>query len=153
MSISHSTSSALAVLDTNVILDWLVFDQPSCQPIIESMAKGCVQWIGTQAMRDELAHVLSRQLLAAWAPDETRIWRAWDRFCKMVAPPEPGFSQLLRCTDVDDQKFIDLALQQGQWLLSRDRAVLKLARRAAPWGVRIATPEKWFRDHERESYA
>jgi hypothetical protein len=39
--------------------------------------------------------------------------------------------------------FIDLALQLGGALLSRDRAVLKLARRARALGLTIATPEVW----------
>jgi predicted nucleic acid-binding protein len=49
----------------------------------------------------------------------------------------------LRCTDPDDQKFIDAAIVSAQWLISRDRAVLKLARRAAALGLRIVTPERW----------
>ena len=49
-----------------------------------------------------------------------------------------------RCTDPDDQKFIDLALSlPGATLLSRDRAVLKLARRARPLGMTIVTPQAW----------
>jgi hypothetical protein len=40
--------------------------------------------------------------------------------------------------------FIDLALSQGaRWLLSRDRALLKLARKAAVSGLLIQTPEAW----------
>ena len=39
---------------------------------------------------------------------------------------------------------LDLALQLGRCtLLSRDRAVLRLARRAAPWGVSILAPQRW----------
>jgi predicted nucleic acid-binding protein len=50
----------------------------------------------------------------------------------------------LRCTDPSDQKFVDLALSvSGTWLFSRDRAVLKLARRAAPLGCRIVEPGRW----------
>ena len=52
--------------------------------------------------------------------------------------------QRLRCTDADDQMFIDLAVShRARWLLSRDRAVLKLARRAAKQGVLIMPPEAW----------
>jgi predicted nucleic acid-binding protein len=42
-----------------------------------------------------------------------------------------------RCTDPDDQKFIDLAASRtGSLLLSRDRAVLKLARKLSTLGLR-----------------
>jgi predicted nucleic acid-binding protein len=50
----------------------------------------------------------------------------------------------LRCTDADDQKFIDLACAApARWLVSRDRAVLKLRRRAATDGLVIVTPDGW----------
>jgi predicted nucleic acid-binding protein len=51
----------------------------------------------------------------------------------------------MRCTDTDDQKFIDLALAHGaRWLLSRDRAVLKLGRRTRVLGLEVLTPEIWL---------
>jgi predicted nucleic acid-binding protein len=50
----------------------------------------------------------------------------------------------LRCTDPDDQMFVDLAHAAGaRWLVSRDRAVLRLARRAAAFGIAITAPEGW----------
>jgi predicted nucleic acid-binding protein len=52
----------------------------------------------------------------------------------------------LRCTDPDDQMFVDLALEAGaRWLVSRDRAVLRLARPALPLGLAIVAPERWRR--------
>jgi predicted nucleic acid-binding protein len=57
---------------------------------------------------------------------------------------EPPPVHTLRCTDVDDQKFIDLAIAtSARWLVTRDRALLKRARRAAPLGLSIATPVQW----------
>ena len=63
----------------------------------------------------------------------------------MLVPARPPALTLpLRCTDPEDQMFIDLAVQLGgATLLSRDRAVLKLARRAQAYGVSILTPERW----------
>jgi predicted nucleic acid-binding protein len=50
----------------------------------------------------------------------------------------------LQCSDRDDQKFLALAHAEGaRWLLSRDRAVLKLARRAKHFGILISVPERW----------
>jgi predicted nucleic acid-binding protein len=50
----------------------------------------------------------------------------------------------MRCTDPDDQVFIDLALAcKARWLLSKDRALLKLARRARALGLSIQPPASW----------
>jgi predicted nucleic acid-binding protein len=55
-----------------------------------------------------------------------------------------------RCSDPDDQKFIELAAaSRAQGLISKDRAVLKLRRRCAPY-FRIMTPaeaEHWLAMH------
>jgi predicted nucleic acid-binding protein len=51
----------------------------------------------------------------------------------------------MRCTDADDQKFIDLALaERAVALLSADRAVLRLARRASAWGLAITRASAWL---------
>jgi len=133
------------VLDTNAVLDWLVFRHPCCAGWSACFAAGRARWIASAAMRVELAHVLARPALAAWRPEPAAVWAAWDRLAEMldVAPPA-GPAGRLRCTDPDDQKFIDLALARGaRWLVSRDRAVLKLARRTRPLGLDVLTPQAW----------
>ncbi len=131
------------VLDTNVIFDWMVFRNPGCAPLVAALEAGRLQWIATTAMRDELAHVLSRGVASAYSPDWTQIDVTWNRLARLVEPPLPTLLPRLRCTDTDDQKFIDLALHQARWLISRDRAVLKLGKRAAALGVTFTTPERW----------
>jgi predicted nucleic acid-binding protein len=133
------------VLDTNVVLDWLVFRHPACMPLEQALADGRLHWLASPAMRDELAHVLGRGVGAAWAPDLAELWATWERWARATDPvAASGGAARLRCTDADDQKFIDLALAHGaRWLLSRDRAVLRLARRARPLGLDVLTPEAW----------
>ena len=138
------THKASVVLDTNVVLDWLVFRNPQCEPLTQAIEEGHLRWLVTEPMRDELAHVLGRGVVDAWAPNQTQLWESWRRLSKRVPSPETtGDSLRLRCTDPDDQKFVDLALSSAQWLISRDRAVLKLARQAQRLGLRVATPERW----------
>jgi predicted nucleic acid-binding protein len=133
------------VLDTNVVMDWLVFGNPACLPLAQALAARSMRWLATAAMRDELSHVLARGVAAAWEPDLDTLWKAWNQHVTEVpAVAASGAASRLRCTDCDDQKFIDLALVHGaQWLLSRDRAVLKLARRSRAFGLEIVTPEGW----------
>jgi len=133
------------VLDTNAVLDWLVFRHPACALWTERLSSGSVRWLVSSAMHDELARVLARGAARAWDADPRSLWSAWDRLSQTLdAPPLSGAATRLRCTDPDDQKFIDLALGHGaRWLVSRDRAVLRLARRARPLGLDIVTPETW----------
>ena len=135
----------LAVLDTNVVLDWLLFRNPECDTLATAIVSGDVRWIATPAMRDELAHVLGRGHLGAWAPDLPAIWSQWERHCRESPAPQPtGPAGRLRCSDADDQKFIDLAVAaRARWLVSRDRAVLKLARRLREHGVAVIPPGAW----------
>ncbi len=134
----------LLVLDTNVVLDWLVFRDAGCSALGQALTGGLVRWIATEAMRDELAHVLARGSLDAWSPDLPAVWTHWDRWASIVPAPPSLPPSLPRCTDPDDQKFIDLGIHLGaSALLSRDRAVLSCARGARALGLTILTPAAW----------
>jgi len=138
-------ASPVVVLDTNVVLDWLVFRDPGCDMLRDALATGAVRWCASAAMRGELAHVLGRGVARVWEPDIAALWTQWDLCCTELAEASsPSASPRLRCSDPDDQMFIDFALAHGaRWLLSNDRAVLKLARRACPFGLDIVTPAGW----------
>ena len=140
-----TAAPAAVVLDTNAVLDWLVFCHPACASWTARLSAGLVRWIATDAMRREFARVLQRPTFDAWCPHPHAVWDAWDRWAEMRNPSLPtGMTGRLRCTDPDDQKFIDLALaDRARWLISRDRAVLKLGRRTRPLGLAVLTPESW----------
>lgn len=140
-----NSDSPIAVLDTNVVLDWLLFLDPQCAALQQALTSAALRWVATSEMRDELTHVLGRGHLDRWHPDLPLLGSQWDKYCVEVPVPSPAsHATRLRCTDADDQKFIDLALACGaRWLLSRDRAVLKLARKAQARGLTIQTPGAW----------
>lgn len=131
------------VLDTNVVLDWLVFRDASTAALGAAVDAGAARWLATGAMRDELTTVIARGGFARWEPDVDAVLAAWDR-CVVAAeqsPPAPGWN----CTDPDDQKFLDLAVHaRAAALLTRDRALLAFARRAAPLGLWIGPPAAWL---------
>ena len=133
------------VLDTNIVLDWLVFRNPEFASLQAAIHSGEVRWLATADMRQELAYVLAGGRFDRWTPDIPALWAAWDRHCLEVARPVASSSVgWPRCTDPDDQKFIDLAIaESAQWLVSRDRAVLKVARRLRPFGVEVVVPLQW----------
>ena len=132
------------VLDTQVVLDWLVFRDPSCCELGRTLIQARLIWCATPNMYEELMHVLERGVGAAWHPDLAMIAETFDRYAHIVSPEPPCAKHLMRCTDPDDQMFLDLALAvKARWLLSRDRAVLALARRARGHGVDVLTPQNW----------
>jgi putative PIN family toxin of toxin-antitoxin system len=120
------------VLDTNVVLDLLVFGDPRTSGLRAALEQGAVRWLATAAMRDELAHVLVYPNLAARVADARQILQAFDAQAQCVAAPVIA---PVRCRDPDDQKFIDLAVAHEGLLLSKDNEVLRLTKRLAQLNV------------------
>jgi uncharacterized protein len=139
------SSSRRVVIDTQTVLDWQFFRNPTCAGWPAPGPHW--QWVATAAMRDELVHVLKRGFGKRWALPSESVLAFFDDHAQLMEPATPAAAtaRALRCTDPDDQKFIDLALVQGaQWLVSRDRAVLKLRHRAwAMTGLQIVSPADW----------
>ena len=52
------------VLDTNIVLDLLVFRDPATAELGQDLASGMFEWLATAPMRDELERVLAYPKLA-----------------------------------------------------------------------------------------
>lgn len=142
------------VLDTNVLLDWLVFDDPATRAIGQAVERGHMAWLQCPGTNKEFEHMVRHASLARWQPDVDRCIAALVRLGHCVETPARGHRVALRCSDADDQVFVDLALaHQARWLVSRDRAVLKLARRARPLGLQIVTPPVWAQEFSTATLA
>jgi len=136
----------LTVLDTQAVLDWLYFSDPVTLHWEAWRQAGQWQWVAGVAMRDELGYVLGRGGLPAGKGMAAQaLMDAFDARARILHEPAPTLAPPLRCTDPDDQKFIDFAVaHHTTWLVSRDRAVLKLKRRAlVAHGVHILPPAAW----------
>ncbi|KQY79784.1 MULTISPECIES: putative toxin-antitoxin system toxin component, PIN family [Roseateles] len=143
--LSPTDTRPTIVVDTQVVLDWLVFNDARVQSLAAALKSGGLRWLVAPAMRDEIRHVLGRGVAASYAPDLALIEASFDAHSEATAAAEP--SPRLVCRDPDDQKFIDLALACGaRWLVSRDKALLALARRARLRGLLIVKPELWTPD-------
>ena len=126
------------VLDTNVWLDWLVFDDPAIVPIREAHAAERVEILIDAACEAELERALGYDL-GKRVIDVAACLAECRRVAKRIesALLEAERARLPACRDPDDQKFLEATLAAGaEFLLTRDRALLKLA---APF--RILTPE------------
>ena len=134
------TATAL-VLDTNIVLDLWVFDDPQAASLREALDAGALRWLATAAMREELARVLGypqiAQRLHARARAPEAVLAQWDRHAQLQ-PPAPKAPYT--CKDADDQKFIDLAVQHQAALHSKDAQVLCMKNRLARCGVALNPP-------------
>lgn len=131
------------VLDTNVVLDLLVFEDRHCGKLCTALATGRARWHATPRMRCEFDLVLARPAFARWNANRAGAAAGWANWATMIEALEPS-APSLRCRDPDDQMFLDLARQLGPCcLLSRDTEVLRLKRPASRFGVHIATPAEF----------
>ena len=142
--VSDGAQAPRAVLDTNILLDWLVFRDPGIADLAAAITNGRVTWLACPPMRDELAHMLSHHSLVRWQHDPAAALAIFDAYAQLQNPPQTDQASPLRCSDPDDQIFIELAVaQRARWLFTHDRALLKLARRAVARGVVILRPADW----------
>lgn len=119
-------------MDTNVWLDWLVFEDPVIQPLRQVVADGASVFIDAQGLA-ELARALGYRL-GRWSLDVAAQERALAA-CRDIArvferdPGRAPEAPLPTCRDPDDQKFLELARDcAADILITHDRALLELAR-------------------------
>lgn len=118
------------VIDTNIVLDAFVFNDAAAQPLRDGLHRGTLRWLATQPMRDELERVLAYpqivKRLQYYALQAEAVLARFDAHAQLQ-PVAPKAS--VTCKDTDDQKFIDLAVAHRCLLLSKDQAVLCMAKR------------------------
>lgn len=128
------------VLDTNIVLDVLVFGDPVAAPVARGLSEGTLRWLATLEMREELARVLDYPKLAPRVAFHrgaaVQVLEDFDRHACLVDVPAKA---PLTCGDPDDQKFIDLAIAHRCTLLSKDGEVLRMKKRLAKLEVVAAS--------------
>ena len=126
------------VLDTNIALDLLVFDDPACRPLAAALRRGELRWLATAAMRKEFARVLGYPLIAARLAqrglEAGAVLAAFDALAHAAAPADAA---PCRCSDPDDQMFVNLAVAHQALLLSKDQAVLSMRKSLAALTVPV----------------
>ena len=128
------------VLDTNIVLDLWLYVDPATPDLLEALTSKRVDWVATQAMRDELErvlaypHIVLRMQKGGLVAEE--VLAQFDRFARVV--PAADRAPYV-CKDADDQKFIDLACAYSCRLVSKDKAVLTMRNRLARFGVGVSS--------------
>lgn len=132
------------VLDTNVLVSLYVFDDSRFAPLRARIESGEWQAISNGACFEEFRRVLGYAMFALTEERQQAALAAYGAVATQFAGPPPVVATVLpRCADRDDQKFLELARDSSaDWLVTADKALLKLARRDRLRGLfRILTPE------------
>lgn len=124
------------VLDTNIVLDAFVFDDPAARPLKAALAGFQLQWVATKAMRDELARVLAYpKIVPRLVYHQVSAAHVLAQFDGQATLVDTAPKASVTCRDPDDQKFIDLAVAHQAMLLSKDNAVLCMRKRLSVLSV------------------
>jgi predicted nucleic acid-binding protein len=137
----------LLVLDTNIVLDLLLFQDPRTVALRTALNSGAHQWLATAHMRNELERVLTyaniQDKLNAYQIQASAILQEFDRLAGLWVLPCPKAAY--SCKDIDDQPFIDLACALAVahpaikvHLLSKDKAVLAMRKRMEKLSVFVS---------------
>ena len=137
-----------AVLDTNTALALWWFEDPTLAPLAAAIDAGAVEPIVSPPLEGEWRTVLVRLQRVVATP---RGAAAHQRFLTATTRlPHPdaatcASAALPLCRDPEDQKFLECAwFHRATWLITRDRALLALARhRALRPVLAIVRPEAW----------
>jgi putative PIN family toxin of toxin-antitoxin system len=131
------------VLDTNVILDLLVFQDPATEVVRMALDAKLVDAVRSKASMLELIDVIQRPSFKLSEEQQQAILKSWESSSRLLEnttiEPAP-----FTCRDPDDQVFIDMAFSiRPALLLSKDLRVLELQAIARQHGVDIS------QDYER----
>ena len=129
------------VLDTNTVLALWMFRDPALEALRAWIDAGSCRLVSRADALEELRRVLAYAQfgLDPGRQDGLRA-RYIDRIAVLADDADAG--TLPSCRDPDDQKFLDLAVaRRCAWLVSKDRALLDLARAARRrFGLAIVPP-------------
>lgn len=138
-------SKQTVVIDTNILLELFVFQDPAVEKLREQMQTHQVIVVVCQRMEDEFSSVIARDKFGPQtrfglsAERQGELLGLWRSFTTQVSSESIERSPW-RCKDQDDQIFLDLAFTlKPAWLISKDHQVLKFRKRAARDGVIITS--------------
>lgn len=142
------TQPLIFVLDTNIVLDWLVFRDTALETLRQALDERRVTIITHAPAIDELRRVLAYpqcKLAPEQRGDLLNSYRSLSS--EAVLPEDFTLDNLLlpagfpRCRDHDDQHFLALAYHiRADGLVTKDKQLLRLRKRVARFGVTILNP-------------
>lgn len=132
------------LLDSNTVLALWLFRDPRLPVLRAACEAGRFVLLAREDTLEELRRVLAYVQFKVDAEDQARLHADYRARVEII--PAIATDYLLpKCRDADDQKFIELAFTgAANWLISRDKAVLRLGKhRLLRDRMAIITPEQF----------
>ncbi len=138
------------ILDTNIVLDWLVFRDARVAGLQPALDRGHVDLVTHEPAVDELRRVLAYPRFKLAIDQQQEVLSRYSSQSRLVTLPSglhlddlgtpAGFPL---CRDPDDQHFLALAYhERADGLVSKDAAILKLTKRVQKFGVTVLNLEQ-----------
>ncbi len=132
----------LVVIDTNILLDVYVFQDPDAAALLAQINTGEILPVASAETNAEFAEVISRDKFGLSQQAQQAAISDWTQRASMKEASQVTRAPW-RCKDKDDQKFLDLAFSiKPCVLISKDKQVLRFKKRAQREGVQIVASSK-----------
>ena len=136
---SPNTPPWRVALDTNVVLDLLHFANASVLPILHAIENHRARCYASQNTLAELRRVLTYPEFDLDASAQTALLTRYQSWCGEAHVVRATPQKLPRCSDPDDQMFLELAAAvPADFLISKDKALLAMKRKVR--GFKILSP-------------
>ena len=136
------------ILDTNVLLDILVFDDERAHPLRAALENSLFKAVATPKTIEEFVDVISRAQFNLSEEQQLAVLDQWKQWSSLVDDASL-LTAPWKCKDRDDQVFINLAFTlKPSTLISKDKQVLKIAKRAQKEGILITSDHEAFLKQE-----
>lgn len=127
-----SFDAPVCILDTNIVLDLLLFQDQSVSLLRQYIENGSLQPVGHYETFYELADVIGRSQFNLSESEQKEILQKWLAI-HLIYPKVLDTETY--CKDHDDDKFFNLARTvKASYLFSKDKKVLKARSKAKRFG-------------------
>lgn len=134
----------VVVLDTNILLDILVFDDERAHPLRAALEAQKLDAVATQKTIDEFIDVIGRPQFKLTSDQQTQAIQQWKYWSRVINDDDLQIAPW-KCKDRDDQVFINLAYTlKPSTLISKDKLVLKITKRAEKELIMITADHNKF---------
>lgn len=133
----------LAVIDTNVWLDLYFWNNAASDVLKALIDAERISVCTSLECLEELADVLHRPQFKLTVEKQYELLKRVLSVCTLVVQPT---DVTVKCRDVDDQKFLNLAYAlKANFLVTKDKLVLKAGKKLKKYGTLTVTPTHFIR--------